>query len=81
MKRYEEYQLQWMIDHGYSLADFVKALIPCAYEIAFIEPHASLSHCITEGFYDFKNGNGFHGVLWECEAEWKGNEGNEVTGE
>lgn len=53
MKRYEEYQLQWMIDHGYSLADFVKALIPCANEIAFIEPHASLSHCITEGFYDF----------------------------
>ena len=28
-----------------------------------------------------KNGNGFHGVLWECEAKWKGNEGNEVTGE
>ena len=81
MTDYEKYQLHWMIDHGYSLADFVRALIPCANEIAFIEPHASLGRCVTEGFYDFKNGSGFHGVLWELEDEWKDNVGNEITGE
>lgn len=70
MNEYEKYQLQWLMEHGYSLADFVKTLISCANEIAFIEPHASLSHCITEGFYDFKN-EGFDGDIWLGEEEWK----------
>lgn len=70
MNEYEKYQLQWLMEHGYSLADFVKALIPCANEIASIEPHASLSHCIKEGFYDFKN-EGFNGDIWLSEEEWK----------
>ena len=72
MNEYEKYQLQWLMEHGYSLADFVKALIPCANEIAFIEPYASLSHCMTEGFYDFKN-EGFDGDIWLGEEEWKQN--------
>lgn len=74
MMKYEEYQLQWMIDHGYSLADFVKALIPCADEVSIIEPEANLAYCIKEGFYDFANDRGFGGELWACKSEWEDHE-------
>lgn len=74
MTEYEKYQLAWMIDHGYSLTDFVNELIPYANEISSVEPFANLGYCIKEGFYDLANGGGLNGELWVCEAEWETNE-------
>ena len=80
MNEYEKYQLQWLMEHGYSLADFVKALIPYANEVSSIEPDANLAYCLEEGFYDFKN-EGFNGDIWLSEEEWKQdlNRGNEYN--
>ena len=74
MTDYEKYQLQWMIDHGYSLTDLVNEIIPYANEVSSVEPHANLGYCIKEGFYDLANGSGFNGELWVCEEEWETNE-------
>ena len=74
MTDYEKYQLQWMIDHGYSLTDLVNEIIPYANEVSSVEPHANLGYCIKEGFYDLANGRGFNGELWVCEEEWETNE-------
>lgn len=80
MNEYEKYQLQWLMEHGYSLADFVKALIPHVNEVSSIEPDANLAYCLKEGFYDFKN-EGFNGDIWLSEEEWKQdlNMGNEYN--
>lgn len=80
MNEYEKYQLQWLMEHGYSLADFVKALIPHVNEVSSIEPDANLAYCLKEGFYDFKN-EGFNGDIWLSEEEWKQdlNRGNEYN--
>ena len=80
MNEYEKYQLQWLMEHGYSLADFVKALIPHVNEVSSIEPDANLAYCLQEGFYDFKN-EGFNGDIWLSEEEWKQdlNRGNEYN--
>lgn len=80
MNEYEKYQLQWLMEHGYSLADFVKALIPHVNEVSSIEPDANIAYCLKEGFYDFKN-EGFNGDIWLSEEEWKQNlnRGNEYN--
>lgn len=80
MNEYEKYQLQWLMEHGYSLADFVKALIPYANEVSSIDVNANLEYCVKEGFYDFKN-EGFDGDIWLSEEEWKQdlNRGNEYN--
>ena len=80
MNEYEKYQLQWLMEHGYSLADFVKALIPHANEVSSIDVNANLEYCVKEGFYDFKN-EGFNGDIWLSEEEWKQdlNRGNEYN--
>ena len=80
MNEYEKYQLQWLMEHGYSLEDFVKALIPHVNEVSSIEPDANLAYCLKEGFYDFKN-EGFTGDIWLSEEEWKQdlNRGNEYN--
>lgn len=80
MNEYEKYQLQWLMEHGYSLADFVKALIPHVNEVSSIEPDVNIAYCLKEGFYDFKN-EGFNGDIWLSEEEWKQdlNRGNEYN--
>lgn len=80
MNEYEKYQLQWLMEHGYSLEDFVKALIPHANEVSSIDVNANLEYCVKEGFYDFKN-EGFNGDIWLSEEEWKQdlNRGNEYN--
>ena len=80
MNEYEKYQLQWLMEHGYSLADFVKALIPYANEVSSIDVNANLEYCVKEGFYDFKN-EGFDGDIWLGAEEWKQeiNKGNDYN--
>lgn len=64
MTDYQRYQLQWMIDHGYSLQDLMNGLD----ETQCDEP---VSTTITELFNEWKLDRGFGSELWACEDEWK----------
>ena len=69
MTRYEKYQLQWMIDHDYSLDDLIKSIseygVDCQGDYA-MEP---------ELFWQWEKDSGFGGEIWACYAEWLENEG------
>lgn len=69
MTRYEKYQLQWMIDHDYSLDDLIKSIfeygVDCQGDYA-MEP---------ELFWQWEKDSGFGGKIWVCYAEWLENEG------
>ena len=72
MTKYQEYQLQWMIDQGYSLADLINGLNELAKDA---EPGTT----VQELFNEWELDSGFNGSLWVCEDEWKMNEGAEPT--
>ena len=69
MTRYEKYQLQWMIDHDYSLDDLIKSIfeygVDCQGDYA-MEP---------ELFGQWEKDSGFGDEIWACYAEWLENEG------
>ena len=68
MSEYQKYQLQWMIDHGFSLADLIQELDKLREES---DPDESLESI----FADWEFGYGFGSEIWACEAEWKECEG------
>lgn len=70
MKRYQEYQLEWMLEHGYSLNDLAYALIASANEALELDPKLRLSDAIEQGF-DCMD---FNGEIWAGYAEWLNNE-------
>ena len=63
MTGYQKYQLQWMIDHNFSISDLIRSLneyrIDC-------DPTDDLS----EMFWQWEMDVGFGGEIWVCEAEW-----------
>ena len=65
---YEAYQLQWMIDHGYSLKQFIKALTEFQY--ADPEDNERISMPLNELFSQWEKDSGFGSERWACEAEW-----------
>lgn len=69
MTNYEKYQLQWMLDHDYSLSDLVQGLM----ELQYDDPEDSdrISQPITELFKEWVADVGFAGTIWPCEAEWR----------
>lgn len=64
MSEYEKYQLQWMLDHGYSLRELIRELDD---ERQDHHPQASL----MEVFDDWEMNTGFMGNIWACENEWE----------
>lgn len=64
MTEYQKYQLQWMIDHGKSIDDFV-------YEIGKYREDCDPSDDILEMFWSWEHDVGFGGEIWACETEWK----------
>lgn len=71
MTRYEEYQLKWMIDHGYTAKDLV---------ITFLDMHDKEEleqNNISDLFESWAGANGFQGEIWAGEKEWRMNEGKE----
>lgn len=65
---YKRYQLRWMMDHGYSLADLVERL----YQTQYSDPEdcGSISTPVTELFEQWELESGFDGELWECYEEF-----------
>ena len=69
MKKYQKYQLKWMIDHDYSLDDLVDALT----ELQYSDPEDSdqISTPVSDLFDQFVNDVGFDSEIWACEDEWE----------
>ena len=57
---YEQYQLQWMIDHGFSLKDLMESM-----DRYFMNDGDS----IQELFEDWECNCGFGGILYACKDE------------
>ena len=79
MTEYEQYQLQWMISHGYSLRDLMEALT----DMQFGDPEDSdrISTPISELFNEWAAEIGFGSEIWACEAEWRECEGAKKGGQ
>lgn len=69
MSNYEKYQLEWLIAHGYSLANLMQALTEYQYD----DPEDSdrISTPISELFAEWEQDVGFGSEIYACEAEWK----------
>ena len=76
---YNKYQLNWMIDHGYSISDMIIALSNTAKEMEGSHPH-SLSHSLKYVFNEWALEDGFNGEIWVCYEEWLDNELFEMFG-
>ncbi len=64
--RYEEYRLEWMLAHGYTLTDLMAALE----KVWLTTPFTSLAPV----FDAFEKESGFNGEIWASYDEWCGNE-------
>ena len=66
MTNYQKYQLQWMIDHGYSLQDLMRELTEFQYD----DPEDSdrISTPISELFGEWEFDRGFGSEIWACEG-------------
>ena len=66
-QRYEQFKLQWMIDHGYTLPDLIKqlgaAVQDCQYEVT---DESTLQRL----FEEWEFGCGFVGAIWPCYEEF-----------
>ncbi len=74
MTAYQKYQLQWMIDHGYSLQDLMRELT----DLQFSDPEDSdkISTPISDLFDEWEADIGFGSEIWVCEAEWRDYKGS-----
>lgn len=73
LEGYKKYQLEWMIEHGYSLEDLFDRMDDIVDELYDRSDYPSPS----EAFEKFGE-LGFNGSeIWACEDEWKDNEGQE----
>lgn len=68
MKKYEEYILEWMLTHNYTLTDLMRELRDFQYE----DPEDSdrISMPIDELFELWVQERGFGGEIWACYEEW-----------
>ena len=70
-EEYEEYKLQWMLDHGFTLKDLLNDLV----EIADAYEYGNIQHDLHECFESWENENGFPGhSIWASYEEWLDNE-------
>lgn len=67
MTDYERYQLNWMIEHGYSLEDFVRVL-------SWYVQHSGAEDGLLTVFAKWQNEYGFNGEIYACEDEYYDNE-------
>lgn len=67
MDAYERYQLEWMIAHGYSLRDLMKALTEHQRDLLSDEE----STTVDKIFADWEHDIGFGSEVWACRPEWE----------
>ena len=66
---YEKYQYEWLMEHGYSLDDFINSLD----ELQKEDPHPSIKELFKE--WEF---HGFNGEVYSCGSEFHDNEALET---
>jgi len=62
LRAYEQFKLQWMIDHGFTLSDLMEELDKMQEE----NPDATVSSL----FDDWEYGYGFASEVWPCYEEF-----------
>lgn len=67
---FEQFKLQWMINHNFTLLDLIKELEILSEDC----PYASL----MELFEEWECNRGFSPMIWPCYDEWLEIEGKEV---
>ena len=69
MTAYQKYQLQWMIDHGYSLDDLIQELTSMQYD----DPEDSdrISTPISGLYGEWVMDVGLGSEIWVCKGEWE----------
>ena len=75
---YERFKLQWMLDHGYTLADLMRELQGLQYDDP--EDSDAISTPITELFDHWEMEVGFGSEIWPCFGEYLQCEGGEDDG-
>lgn len=73
MTDYQKYQLQWMINHGYSIDDLIFGLSNMQNSK---EDSDKLFAPITELFDEWVMDVGFGSEIWACKSEWLNFEGH-----
>ena len=68
---YEQFRLQWMIDHGYSLEDLIRNLESMIEED---QNESGVRTSLLSLFQDWEFGIGFDGAIWPCYQEFLENE-------
>ena len=68
MTDYEAYQLRWMLEHGHSLTELIRALQKHSEDAE----QMPLEQLFREWAFD----SGFGGEIWSCEKEWEDCEAN-----
>lgn len=79
-KRYGTFQLKWMVEHGYSLSDFVSKINDCYEELK--DGEERFKGCLYDrsadiwDAFDLFEDTGFKGgMIYPCFDEWLDNEG------
>lgn len=70
LKGYERYQLEWMIEHGYSLDDLFSRMD----DIVDNTYHSSDRPLPSDSFENFEEVGFFGSEIWSCEEEWEDND-------
>lgn len=72
MTNYQRYQLEWMLDHNYSLEDLLNGL-----QEAQANADEEGAVPIRDLFGEWEFNHGFDGAIWVCEDEWNDSEAQE----
>ena len=70
MTNYQKYQLQWMIEHGFSLQDLMTELTMLQYDDP--EDSERITTPVEQLFAEWEQDIGFKSEIWACEDEWNG---------
>ena len=73
-KKYAEYQLEWLKDHGYGLEDLVQEMVNCLLEEAPEDLECGSIFDIASIIRGCFDNLDFNGELWSCYDEWLNNE-------
>ena len=78
LRGYKKYQLEWMIEHGYSIMDLVQQLENLRFDLVDMEKEdgVPIEYNIVDIFNNWQDEIGFkESEIWACEDEWEDNEG------
>lgn len=70
---YEQYQLQWLIDHGHSIDDLIRNL-QVVWEQLQEDKEENEIVDVTTAYEVWYDSVGFKSELWVCKDEWEQNE-------